>query len=190
MTACGAVVMSLQLAADQHVELLIGAADFQIGFQRDGIVTLGSRTRAGSCRNQRLLGREGASRNRRARGVGRHSPSRPISISLATPNSSSTRLLKRISVVSRSRNLERLGAIVSALRSTLFARQRLSRSRLRPVGSADHRSEVTDQETLRGGRILKVAQLLQRQASEPEMRDQARVGSIPSLILSGRQALA
>ena len=32
--------MPLQLAADQHVELLIGATDFQIGFERDRIVAL------------------------------------------------------------------------------------------------------------------------------------------------------
>ena len=49
--------MSLQLAPDQHVELLIGAANLEIRFQRDRIVTLNHGVEQ-FVQEQRLLVRE------------------------------------------------------------------------------------------------------------------------------------
>ena len=49
--------MPLQLAADQHVELLIGTANLEVRFQRDRIVTLDHGIEQ-FVQEQRLLGRE------------------------------------------------------------------------------------------------------------------------------------
>src|SRR5271170_3608631 len=152
--------MPLQLAADQHVELLIGAANLEIGFERDRVVSLDNGIKQ-FVQEQRLLGRE------------------PLLEIVALENTGDAHLGGNLDQTAYTEvihpfavetdlgqvaieNLERLVAIGIGVALDLFARQRLAR-----LGSAgriaNHRGEVADQENYGVARVLKIAQLLERE---------------------------
>ena len=153
--------MPLQLAPDQHVELLIGAADFEIGFERDRIVTLDQRIEQ-LVQKQRLLFGE------------------PLLEVVALQHPRDAHLRGNLDQAAHAEfvhpfaveadlgelaieNLERLRAIGFGVALDLLARQRLAR--LGASGRiADHRGKIADQENHGVARALKVAQLLERQA--------------------------
>ena len=153
--------MPLQLAADQHVELLIGAANLEVGFERDRIVTLDHGIEQ-LMQEQRLL-------------VGE-----PLLEVVALQHAGDAHLRRNLDQAAHAElvhpfaveadlgqlaieNLERLRAIGFRVALDLLARQRLARLGA-SGGIADHRGEVADQENHGVARALKVAQLLQRQA--------------------------
>ena len=153
--------MPLQIAPDQHVELLIGAANFEIRFQRDRIVTLDHGIQQ-LVQEQRLLGGEallevvaleqaGDAHLRRNFDQLRH-------VQFVHPFAVEADL-GQLAI----ENLVSLFAIGISVALDLVAREGLAR-----LGAsswiADHRGEVADQENYGVARILKLAQLLERQA--------------------------
>ena len=153
--------MPLQLATDQHVELLIGAADFEIGFECDRIVTLDHGIQQ-LMQKQRLLGGE------------------PLLEVVALQQTGDAHLRRNLDQAAHAEfvhpfaveadlgqlaieNLERLRAIGFRIALDLLARQRLAGLGA-SGGIADHRGKVADQENDGVARALKVAQLFQRQA--------------------------
>ncbi len=153
--------MPLQVAADQHVELLIGAANLEIGFQRDRIVTLDDGIEQ-LVEEQRLLGCEAllevVALEQAGDAQGRRDLDQLGNIQAVHPFAVEADF-GELAI----ENLEGLLAIGIRVALDLVARQGLSRLGA-SGGIADHRGEVADQENDGVARILKVAQLLEHNA--------------------------
>ncbi len=102
----GDPVRALDVAREQQVELLIGAAELDVGLDRHRVVALQQRIEQLEDRDRRR-GRRSAWRSRRARGSGRRSSCGRARNSSSIGMSSHS-LLRRTSIRSRVEHLERL----------------------------------------------------------------------------------
>ena len=166
--------MPLQIASDQHVEFLIGAANLEIRLQRDRIVTLDHGIEQ-LVQEQRLLRRQ---------------PLLEVVALEQTRDAQCRRDLDQLRDAQAVHpfaveadfgglaieNLEHLLAIGIRVALDLVARQGLSRLGS-SGGIADHRGEIADQENHGVSRVLKVAQFLEHHAMAEMQVGRGRIRS-------------
>ncbi len=150
-------VLLLQLAPDQQVELLVGAAELDVGLHRHRVVALHQRVQQLVHRDRLLLAEalgEVVALQELRDGIARGEPDHALRAERARPR----RVEQDLGLV-RIEDLEHLVPVGPGVLLDLLGTQRRAGG-VAPGRVADHPGEVADQELNMVAEVLKVAQLV------------------------------